>query len=150
MKRNPTVVSWLVMFLIVLTGALFACDGDDDGDDADDNKQTTAPPAFQFNITSTCAANDGGGNAISQLDLVAGQTVTYCNNWSAQAQVKFSVTGFVPGGTDLTLQPGECVTHVVESTVVDGEYQWSYSCEGGTTSGMGGGPVKVDNPPPGP
>jgi hypothetical protein len=114
-----------------------------------DNGDVVTPAPYAFTITDACKATDASGAEIAQLDLVAGQTVEYCNNWSAKAQVKFSVVGFLPGGAvDLTLEAGECKTHVVDAGVVDGNYSWSLSCEG-YSGGMGGGPVKVDNPPPG-
>lgn len=140
MKRNPGITPLFLGFLLVLAvGGFTACD---------DESEVTAPD-FQFTISAACEATDGSGNPISQLELVAGQKVTYTNNWTAQTELKFDVAGFVPGGTTLTLQPGQSVTHVVESAVVDGNYQWMMNCQGSATPG-GGGPVKVDNPPPGP
>jgi len=151
--KNPRVIPLLVAFMFAVMCGFVACDGDDDDTDNNNNNNNTqnnvTPPAFSFNISAACEATDGSGNVISQLDLVAGQTVTYTNNWNAQSEVKFSVAGFVPGGTTLTLQAGETVTHVVESTVVDGDYQWSLICQNNAAP-AGGGPVKVDNPPPGP
>lgn len=146
--KNPS--PWLVGILFVAMCGFVACDGDDNGgDNGGGTQQNVTPPAFSFNISAACEATDGTGNVISQLDLVAGQTVTYTNNWSAQSEVKFSVSGFVPGGTTLVLQPGETITHVVEASVVDGDYQWALICQGNAAA-AGGGPVKVDNPPPGP
>jgi len=155
MKRNSRVIPWLVGLLFVMMGGVVACNkknkNGDDTTTTTTQKIVTPPAALQFNIAATpgvCEATDGTGAVISQLSLVAGQTVTYCNQRTMKAQVKFSVPGFVPGGTDLNLNPGECVTHVVESGVVDGDYSWTMTCE--DVTGGGGGPVKVDNPPPGP
>jgi len=116
----------------------------------DEDDAIVPPPTYHFTITGECKATDGSSAEITQLDLVAGQTVEYCNHWSSRSQVTFSVVGFLPGGAlDMTLEAGECVTYIVDTGVVDGNYAWSLSCEG-YSGGMGGGPVKVDNPPPGP
>lgn len=112
----------------------------------------TAPSSttYQLTVSGECKATDVAGAEIAQIDLVAGQMVTYCNKWSARATISFSVVGFLPcDAIDMTLEPGECVAHIVNADVVDGDYLWSLSCEG-YSGGMGGGPVKVDNPPPGP
>ncbi len=149
MKLYSRVQPWLLGLMCLLMTGCDLCDRDDD-DDGGGGGVVTTTCTYNFTISGECKATDASGAEIAQLDLVAGQTVEYCNRWNARAELKFSIVGFLPAGAlNLTLEPGQCVTYVVDSTVVDGEYQWSLSCEG-YSGGMGGGPVKVDNPPPGP
>lgn len=141
MKLYLEIRPWLLGCMLLLMCGCSPCDPDDGG---------TLPTTYELTVSGECKATDASGAEIALLDLVAGQAVKYCNNWSARAQLSFSVVGFLPGGAiDMTLEPGECVEYIVDAGVVDGEYMWSLSCEG-YSGGMGGGPVKVDNPPPGP
>ncbi len=141
MKLYPRLRPWLLGFMCLLMCGCNPCDPD--------NEEVVTPGPYAFTITNACEATDGSGAVIARLDLVAGQTVTYCNNWTAKAEVKFTRAGFLPGGaTAVTLNAGDCITHTVDS-FPDGEWAWAVTCEGDPTPGSGG-PVKVDNPPPGP
>src|SRR4249919_46342 len=113
MKLYPRIRPWLLGCICLLMCGCDLCDGNDnDGGDGGGGGNVTPPATFHFKITGECKATDESGTDIAQLELVAGQTVEYCNNWSAKAEVKFSLAGFLPGGAlALTLQPGECVTH---------------------------------------
>lgn len=141
MKWYPKTRPWLIASMCLLMCGCDWCPGPDDGDGE------TTPTTYEFTISGECKATDKDGAEITELELVAGQTVIYCNNWSAQAEVKFSIAGFLPGDVlNMTLEPGACITHVV-GTVADGNYAWELNCQ--DHPGRGGGPVKVDNPPPG-
>lgn len=149
MKRNPKASAWLVGFLFVMLLGVIACTCEKEPDP--EPEPTPVVATFQFNVSAECKAIDADGNEITELTLSAGTSVEYCNQWNAKAEIKFTASGFVPSGSILTLEAGQCVTHVVDANVTEGgSYSWSLTCEGGPTSGMGGGPVKVDNPPPGP
>ena len=111
MKLYPRIRPWLLGCMCLLMCGCSPCDPDPDPDP--DPDETT----YHFTVSAACKATDSSGTDITQLDLVAGQTVEYCNNWSARSQVTFSVVGFLPGGAlDLTLEPGECVTYVVDAS----------------------------------
>ena len=148
MTLNSRCYAWV---LIVMCVVMCGCNGEGEGDgevqeNVTTSVPTTPPPTFSFSIIDQCRAV----RMITQLDVVAGQTVEYCNNWNVRAELKFSVPGFLPDGAlTVILEPGQCVTHVVDASVADGEYAWTITCEGYTGPG-GGGPVVVDNPPPGP
>ena len=142
MKWYPKTRPWLIASMCLLMCGCNPCDPDPEPEPA------PSSTTYEFTISGECKATDASGAEIVELELVAGQTVEYCNNWSAQAEVKFSIAGFLPGDAlNMTLEPGACITHVV-GTVADGDYAWELNCQ--DYPGRGGGPVKVDNPPPGP
>lgn len=147
-------LGWLpIVMLLTVT----ACNGGDDngggttGDNGDGGEPVVAtqpeiPGPFSFTISGECQAVI----KITELSLVRGQTVTYCNEWAQTSTLKFDVPGLLPNGaTQVDLAPGDCVTYTITTDVATGSYTWSLICQG-YTGPSGGGPVKVMDPPPGP
>lgn len=139
-------LGWLsIVALLMVT----ACNGGaDNGDVVTDEpvvvSEPAIPPPFNFTISGECQAVI----KITELSLVRGQTVTYCNEWAKTSTLKFDVPGLLPGGaTQRDLTPGECVTHTITTDVATGTYSWSLTCVD-YTGPSGGGPVKVVDPPP--
>jgi hypothetical protein len=105
-----------------------------------------SPPTFNFTISGECQAV----TEITGLDLMRGQMVTYCNKWGEMATLSFSVAGFLPdGATSVTLFPGDCISYEVPIDLEVGpNVVWSLNCQD-FSGPMGGGPVKVQDQPPG-
>ena len=141
MTRTLVRLGWLPLALVM---AVVACDGGDNGGTQTGGEEpavvTTVPeipPPFNFTISAACQAVV----EITELNLVRGQTVTYCNKWAQMSTLKFSVAGFLPdGATQVDLATGECVTWTITTDVATGEYTWSLTCQGNTAP-SGGGPV---------
>ncbi|HEX5131902.1 MAG TPA: hypothetical protein VFX92_05385 [Candidatus Krumholzibacteria bacterium] len=141
-------------FLWLLVGglALLPACSDNNGDNEEEETTlpasvtTVIPDTYHFTISGECKAV----MEITQLELVKGQEIEYCNKWAKKATLKFSTPGFLPdGATQVDMEPGQCVTFTVDSSLTTGMYEWQLFCED-YTGGQGGGPVKIQDPPPGP
>jgi hypothetical protein len=102
---------------------------------------------YAVRVNDSCQAVDDDG-AITELTLHRGMEIKWCNDTDGQVNIEFSVAGILPSGQRLVLAAGACEESEVQDTVSEGNYEWVIDCQA-AREGSGGGPVKVEPPPPG-